>query len=63
MSLLLEVRITFFLRPVSVRYMTMNMVTVDLASSRLQESTSNHSSCAMIRRIAFFWKSANSYLA
>ena len=49
--------------PVSVRNSTMNMVMVDFASSRDQESTSYHSSCASMRRIAFFWKSANSYLA
>ena len=54
---------TFFFRPVSVTNRTINMETVDLASSRLHESTSNHSSCAMMRCMARFWKSANSYLA
>ena len=62
-SIVAEASATNRLRLVSVRYMSMNMATVDLASSRLQESTSYHSSLAMTLRMALMWKGANSYLA
>ena len=43
--------------------MTQNMVHVDFASSRLHESTSNHSGLEVMRLIARRWNGANSYCA
>ncbi|WP_352230831.1 MULTISPECIES: hypothetical protein [Bacteroidales] len=60
LSLELEVRMTLCLCPVSTRYRIMHMVMVDLASSRLHDSTSNHSSLAMMRLMARLWNPANS---
>ncbi|WP_354668852.1 MULTISPECIES: hypothetical protein [Muribaculaceae] len=51
---------TLCLCPVSTRYRIMHMVMVDLASSRLHDSTSNHSSLAMMRLMARLWNPANS---
>ena len=62
-SMVADASATKCLRPVSTRYMMMNMATVDFASSRDHESTSYHSSLDIIRCIAATWNGANSYFA
>ena len=54
---------TFFFRPVSARYITQNITMVLFALSRLQLSTSNHSSCSSMRLMALIWNLAKGYLA
>ena len=62
-SMVAEASATNRFCPVSTRYMTQNMATVDLASSRLHDSTSYHSGLDTMRRMARMWKGAKSYLA